>query len=129
MPDSMRLMRLRHLPLLLVFSATASVRAAAQCGQSGPRVPASAPRTIVGLVTDDRNRPIENISIIIAKPKRLSRTNANGEFRIDSLEPGKYPIVVRRIGFEPAEAEVEVKANGGTARICMGEEVTRLAPL
>jgi hypothetical protein len=125
----MYLMRVRSLPVAGLLVLGVGSRAGAQCGQGGPATPMPAPRVIVGLVTDESNRPLEGIAITISKPRRVARTNAKGEFRIDSIEPGKYSITVRRIGFEPAATEIEVKQSGGSARICMAEEATHLAPL
>src|SRR4051812_9173422 len=65
----------------------------AQCAPGGPK---TIPGTIVGLVTDDKNQPLEGISIVIAQPKRQARTNARGEFRIDNVPAGDVPVLVRR---------------------------------
>jgi hypothetical protein len=129
MSDNMYLMRVRCIAMAGMFALGLGSRALAQCGRGGPATPASAPRVIVGLVTDESNHPLEGITITISQPKRLARTNAQGEFRIDSVEQGKYQITVRRIGFEPATTEIEVRQTGGSARICMAEEATHLAPL
>jgi hypothetical protein len=120
-------MRAILLSALVLIAGTA--RAQTQCGRGGPQTPAGIPGSIVGLVTDDTNSPLEGITIVMANPKRQARTNARGEFRIDSVPQGTFPIVVRRIGFEPGLADIEVREKGGIARICMAEETVGLDPM
>jgi hypothetical protein len=109
-----------------LFLIAIAAKADAQCGHGGPQTPASVPGAIVGLITDESNHPLENITITVANPRRLVRTNAAGEFRIDSVPQGILPIVVRRIGFEAGGADITVTEKGGTARICMSEETVGL---
>jgi hypothetical protein len=116
-------------PFILLLLLLASARADAQCGQSGPASPPPVRGAIVGLITDYRNYPLERVEVILAQPKRKVSTNSRGLFTIGDLPPGTYPIIVRRIGYEPGTAEIVLDSAGATARICIGREPTRLAPL
>src|SRR6185436_17782189 len=57
-----------------------------------------------GAVEDGRGRRIDGAEIGILGLNRSATTRANGEYRIDSIAPGKYWVVVRRIGYAPLRA-------------------------
>src|SRR4051812_5000578 len=115
--------------LILALSIGVAARAGAQCGQSGPSAPPTVPGAIVGLITDDRNAPLEHVEVILVQSKRKVSTNSRGQFTITDLAPGTYLVTVRRIGYQPGTTEIEVPPAGASARICVDVEPERLAPL
>jgi hypothetical protein len=115
--------------MALLFSLMMTARASAQCGQSGPTAPSAVARTMVGLITDNNNNPLEHVEVILSQPRRKVTTNSQGQFTIADLDPGSYPITVRRIGYEPGTAVVDVTSNGANPRICIDVEPEPLAPL
>lgn len=61
---------------------------------------------IAGTVFDARSRPIAGATVLLEG--RSITTGASGRFRFDSLPPGKYPLTVRMIGFNPVHSRVAV---------------------
>ena len=57
-----------------------------------------------GAVEQENGRRIDGAEIAILGLNRTVTTRANGEYRIDSIAPGKYWVVVRRIGYAPLRA-------------------------
>ena len=56
---------------------------------------------IVGRVMGARGEgPVDLVDVIIEPPRRFTRTDNGGNFRIDSLEPGTYSLLFRRVGYE-----------------------------
>src|SRR4051812_32836327 len=102
--------------LIVILTIGVAARVGAQCGQSGPAAPVVTPHAIVGLITDDRNTPLEHVEVILVQTKRKVSTNAAGQFRFGDLEPGKYLVTVRRIGYQPGTTEIELTPAGASAR-------------
>jgi hypothetical protein len=116
---------------IAVIAATlAGGRAMAQ--QCKPGLPANPPairRSIVGIVLDSANRPIENANVGIRIPRREARSGTNGQFTLQDLEPGSYEVAVRRLGYETTVARYVVADSGGVARFCLVSEARSLAPM
>ena len=54
----------------------------------------------------DSGRPVEGAEVTIAR--RSATTNAEGRFQIAGLRAGLQPVLIRRIGFRPIRAVLEV---------------------
>src|SRR5687767_7077973 len=93
-----------------------------QCAPGGPPNPAWVKRALVGLVMDDRHRPIEGADVFIRSPRRETKTNADGRFRLADLDTGIYELSVRRLGYETAIQSYQVTDSGGGARFCLVPE-------
>ena len=65
---------------------------------------------ITGEVLDEEGNPIEGVDVRIKwdKGEFTVKTDADGIYRKDDLEPGKYTIVVDAEGFEDEKEEFEV---------------------
>ena len=61
-----------------------------------------------GTVLDAAGAPLAGADIRLGE--RQGSTNAEGIFLIDSLKPGEYPLIVRRVGFSPLRATIELPA-------------------
>ena len=68
--------------------------------------------TLLGEVQDAKGARIQGASVKVITPdssvQREAKTNNRGEFRFESLLPGKYHIVVDASGFAQATSEVTV---------------------
>jgi hypothetical protein len=84
---------------------------------------------LTGIVMDSAHAILDGAEVFIERPARRARTDANGRFIIDKLEPGKYQVSVRRIGYEMAQQDYFVTDSGGVARFCLVADVTRLQPM
>lgn len=88
---------------------------------------------ITGLVTDEKNAPVPNVSIEVvnrangAKASQITRDN--GRFFIQNLEVGTYTVTARRIGFAPqTRTDVVVSLTQATRlNFQMKEQATQLA--
>jgi hypothetical protein len=100
----------------------------AQCLPGGPPNPAAVKQSIVGLVLDRANQPIENADVFIRNPRRQARTRADGHFQLMDLDTGTYEVIVRRIGYSIAAWEYVVPDSGGVARFCLAREARILPP-
>jgi hypothetical protein len=103
--------------------------ARAQCTPGGPPNPPATPRTITGIVMDSAHNVLENAQVMIARPRRETRTSARGIFQLRDLDTGTYEITVRRIGHEIAVQKYIVTDSGGVARFCLFTEISALAPM
>lgn len=116
--------------IAMLVGTLAGGRAMAQ--QCKPGLPANPPairRSMVGIVLDSANRPIENANVAIRKPRREARSGTNGQFTLQDLEPGIYEVAVRRLGYETTLARYLVADSGGVARFCLVPEARGLAPM
>jgi hypothetical protein len=69
-----------------------------------------------GFVSDTSLAPLGDATISIVGSNIQVVTGANGRFRMESLTPGTYMVLARRLGFEPAFVSVRV-SEGDTLRM------------
>jgi len=62
---------------------------------------------VEGRVLDAAGRPLASAEVSVVRSR--STTDADGAWRITHLEPGLYRIVVRRLGYRPAQQDVQVE--------------------
>jgi hypothetical protein len=67
------------------------------------------PAALVGKVTSDIERPIEDAEIRVGGAERSVRSSASGAYVVDSLPPGQYMVQVRRLGFAPIYFSASLK--------------------
>lgn len=72
--------------------------------------------TIDGTVTDTNLVALADATISILGASAQVVTRSNGRFRLVNVPPGLYRLLVRRIGFEPVLAPVQV-TGGDTSRL------------
>ena len=94
----------------------------------GPPDPPAVKQSIVGLVLDRENQPLEDADVFIRTPRRQARTRADGRFQLMDLDTGTYEVVVRKIGYTIAAWEYVVTDSGGVARFCLSREARILPP-
>ena len=69
-----------------------------------PRVAAAQTGKLTGVVTDAQSgQPIEGVQIQVQGTGLGALTQANGRYVIISVPPGRYTVLARRIGYQPAE--------------------------
>jgi carboxypeptidase family protein len=85
---------------------------------------------VTGQVLDTIAMPIANAQVSVEGAAPVTTTNARGEFKLDSLPGGTQALVVRRVGFAPGRAIVDI-AGGAPARVSLRLEraVPRLNPV
>ena len=66
--------------------------------------------TIDGIVSDTMLVPITSATVSMLGTDLRVVTSADGRFRITHLQPGRYVIFARRLGFEMASATVQIAA-------------------
>jgi carboxypeptidase family protein len=85
---------------------------------------------VTGQVLDTIAMPVANAQVSVEGAAPVRTTNARGEFVLDSLPGGTQALVVRRVGFAPGRAIVDIAA-GAPARVSLRLEraVPRLNPV
>lgn len=87
---------------------------------SHPAAPPQAARVplgeIDGLVTDTLLNPLGMAEVSILRTSIKLQTNSAGRFRFVDVPAGQYLVIVRRLGFRPISAIIEV-ARGETLRL------------
>ena len=69
-----------------------------------PRIAAAQTGKLTGVVTDAQSgQPIEGVQIQVQGTGLGALTQANGRYVIISVPPGRYTVLARRIGYQPAE--------------------------
>jgi outer membrane receptor protein involved in Fe transport len=106
--NAWRIIMKKHLRLLLLFVLLISLtHAYAQDGG-----------TIKGSVTDPNRAAVVGAKVIaVASGARQSReaiTDAQGQYTLGNLPPGKYTITASAQNFQPVSREVNVSANEGS---------------
>jgi hypothetical protein len=87
------------------------------------------PGTIDGVVTDTSLLPLPDARASILGTSLQVVTGESGRFRILAVPPGHYILIVRRLGFTPTSASLQV-AGGDTLRMSFAllRSMTALAP-
>ena len=62
--------------------------------------------SLTGLVLGETGNPIANAAVLVestgSSSTRATRTDANGNYRLDEIQPGVYKIAVRKTGYRTA---------------------------
>src|SRR5262249_51067044 len=104
-----------HLPALLLSPALIGLRAGAQVPPPAGRVnvlgtSGRAVGTIDGIVSDTNLVPLQGAFVsILGTPIRIG-TGPNGRFRITKVPVGEYLLIVKRVGYRPTSAVIDVPA-------------------
>ena len=77
------------------------------------QIPLPGPRTLVGFVADQLDRPIAGAEVYITSQGLTTQTGPDGSFRFNDIKPGRYQIGARKLGYYPQGQQVEVGDNGG----------------
>ena len=123
-------MRLPGFAAFAIVGLVHSLGAAALVSAQQAENPAPAgPRTIVGVVTDEERRPLEDVEIRIGSLNRTARTSRAGAFRFDSVPAGRYELRSRRLGYEAQSRTVRVGDQGATVRFTLKVVPQKIAPV
>ena len=68
--------------------------------------------TITGIVRDTARLPVANVDVTARPGAHRARTDSAGRFTIGGLEAGRYVVVARKLGFAPANWEVNLGPEG-----------------
>lgn len=74
---------------------------------------------IVGRVVDAAAQPVPNALVELRPASRRAVTDNDGRFEFRNVAPGKYALVVHRIGYQPANAAIDVTGAGATPTIAL----------
>lgn len=103
-------LRIPRIGIVLVGLVLCSAAANAQTGGAPQADPASVPAPtpppfrLVGRVFDMHERPLAAAEVRAGA--RAVLTDSAGDFRLDSLEADPTFILIRRVGYQPAETEI-----------------------
>jgi hypothetical protein len=92
-------MRVRRALILAIMLASTSTTIAAQTGVVGGTV-----------MRDSSGHALGDAQVAIPELNLSTRTNFNGEFRLDGVRPGRHALIFRHVGFAPFTDSVTVQA-------------------
>lgn len=78
---------------------------------AGAQTAVPAPTTLVGMVRDSGGRPIQGVEVWLRGSDLLARTNDAGGFRIAGAPGGPVKVSLRRMGYEPATIDMQLKSD------------------
>ena len=90
------------LAFLLLLGAVPAVHA-----EAAP----SAGVSLRGHVSSADGHDLAGATVTLAEAGRMVETSEQGEFRIDNLPPGRYTVVVRRVGYAPSVTQITLNAS------------------
>src|SRR3989475_6366806 len=64
--------------------------------------------TLAGRVVDREGQGLADATVLVAELHRVTTTGADGAFGFPAVPPGRYTVVVRRVGYAAHVGEVEV---------------------
>ena len=83
--------------------------------------------TIKGVVNDNSQEPLTEVTISVKKTNKGAQTNEKGEFEIKNIENGNYTLSVSYLGFKTKEIQVSILENEiknlGTIILFEGNEI------
>lgn len=93
-------------------------------------VAAQAPATVLGTVRDTAGRPVSRAAVTVPFSGRSVLTDAAGRYRLTPLPPGHHTLVVRALGYRPAQDSVVVAAGDTAVRdFVLGASAIDVAPV
>lgn len=85
---------------------------------------------VLGKVVNRNGAPVAGARVGLMGTSAAALTKANGEFVLDSLPSGTQAVVVRQLGYRPAEVPVELSARSpARVTVQLGTFVPELSPV
>ena len=93
-------------------------------------LPAQTSSKITGTITHaDTHRPLEGANVLLTETNQGAATNREGAYVISAVSPGRYTLLITRVGFKPVEQTILIPADStitynttlSTASIHLGE--------
>ena len=85
---------------------------------------------VLGHVVDTLGMPVRDAQVSVEGAAPVAMTNASGDFSLNKLPSGTQALVVRRVGFGPARAIVDLSAEDPVhVAVNLERAVPRLAPV
>ena len=84
---------------------------------------------ISGKVTDEKNIPLPGVNILIKGTHTGTASDADGNYTIENISPGKYNIVFSFLGFKSKSASVEIINSNMELNIILKEEAVESAEI
>jgi len=78
--------------------------------------------TITGVVTDEKDVPIPGATVFIADSRKVTATNSDGRFVLENMQPGRYNLVVKMIGYIVTQHEFMLQDKDMRFRIKLPED-------
>lgn len=78
------------------------------------------------VVSGEKRTPVIAAEVIVPDLGMATRTDGQGNFRLEHVPAGSRDVMVRRIGYQPLEAKVSLHANRDVKRIFSLDEVVVL---
>src|SRR3989442_14808494 len=88
---------------------------------------AAAVDTLVGRVVDRGGQGLADATVLVAELHGVTTTGPDGAFRFPAIPPGRYTVVVRRVGYAARVGEVEVGT--GPAELTLVAAAVQVEPV
>jgi hypothetical protein len=99
-------------------------------GGKAPVPPTRGSARVLGKVVNKNGAPVPNARVSLMGTSAATLTRANGDFVLDSLPAGTQALVVRQLGYRPAEQTVELSSRAPQrVTVRLGEFVPELSPV
>lgn len=66
---------------------------------------------------DPKGGPVSGARVAVDRPGKVALTTADGRFALHGIRPGTRSLYVRRIGYQPVEVPIDVKAESPGQRM------------
>ena len=88
---------------------------------------AAAVDTLAGRVVDRDGQGLADATVLVAELHRVTTTGPDGAFRFPAVPPGRYTLVVRRVGYAARVDEVDVRT--GPAELTLVPAAVQVEPV
>ena len=98
----------------------------------GAQLPSSANgmpgrHAIVGVVHDRAGRPVEHAEVLVGTTDLQATSDSTGYFHVENVDPGRYPVIARRVGYAPCTVDVTLGDQGAVIDFVLVALPPRLA--
>ncbi len=77
---------------------------------------------ITGVVTDEKDQPIPGATVFIADSRKATVSDAEGKFTLWQVQPGKYNLIVKMIGYAVITHEFLLRNSSARFRFKLAED-------
>src|SRR3989441_8903363 len=88
---------------------------------------AAAVDTLAGRVVDRGGQGLADATVLVAELHRVTTTGPDGAFRFPAVPPGRYTVVVRRVGYAARVDEVDLRT--GPAELTLVPAAVQVEPV
>lgn len=109
--------------ILLMFLAMLCILVYARWNNTKAQTSISPYNNLSGIVTDNNNKPLEYVSVVVTNLGLTSSTDSKGEFKFSGIQQGQYLLTFKLSGYAARTLNIKVSSKDTLLNILLDESL------